>query len=403
MSKITQYKPSEVYKTLKETIEANDIIIAKGGVPVSISVIGERGIGKTSVIRELTHDLGRGLYKLNLAQMTEPSELIGYYRPEFLVTKGDQQDWIIESLVLKYKEEGYHYTGKMRTSPCPPGWVVNFKEGDILLLDDYSRGNGLFSQAIMELVNEQTMIGWDLKDKKIQILLSENPDNGEYNVSSNDNAQTDRMLKIHMIWDPQSWASRAEKIGLDERLINFILWKPEVLENKKQDGISASGNVSPRMMDKFLSLVSTIKDWDKHLDKISMFGDISVGKEITSDLINFINKRLDKLPSVEKLIKEYELPVAKAQLTDCCGDSEKDSTNWKAATAAILTTRLYNYMRFNHTNVSKPNIKQYLELLLHTSFSVDQQYLLVKQTVGINNTFASTLAGDSRFISRMTK
>ena len=31
--------------------------------------------------------------------------------------------------------------------------------------------------------------------------------------------QTDRMMKIHMVWDAQDWAERAEKIGLDERLL----------------------------------------------------------------------------------------------------------------------------------------------------------------------------------------
>ena len=206
-----------------------------------------------------------------------------------------------------------------------------------------------------------------------------------------------------MVWDAKDWSERAEKIGLDERLINFVLWAPELLENKKSEGISASNNVSPRMMDKFFGLVSTIDDFDKHLDKISLFGDISVGKDVTSQLINFVNKKLDKLPSIEKLIKEYDIATAKSQLTACCGDSEKDSVNWKSATAAILTTRMYNYMRFNQKDIKKDEIKQYLELILHPSFSVDQKYLMVKQTVGLSNTFATTLAGDARFIKWMTK
>ena len=122
---------------------------------------------------------------------------------------------------------------------------------------------------------------------------------------------------------------------------------------------------SPRMMDKFFSLVSTIDDFEKHLDQISMFGEITTGKYLASNLINFVNKRLDKLPEVKKLIKEYDVKTAKAQLTECCGDTEKDPTNWKSATAAILTTRLYNYVRHYHKEMSKDNIKQYLEILLH--------------------------------------
>jgi MoxR-like ATPase len=403
MSKIkeVEYKPSEVYNIIKSTIEANDKIHAAGGIPISISVIGERGIGKSTIQKELAQDLDRQFKKISLAQLTEPSELIGYYFKEFEVKKEKQSLWITENLLPEYEKQGYKYVGKVRTTPCPPNWIADLKDNAILCLDDYTRSNSLFNQAIMELVNSHEMVGWDLKSKGVTILLNENPDNGEYNVSSNDSAQTDRMAKIYMKWDPQDWASRAEKIGLDERLINFVLWMPELLEHKKQDGISASGNISPRMMDKFFSLVSTIDDFEKHLDQISMFGEITTGKYLASNLINFVNKRLDKLPEVKKLIKEYDVKTAKAQLTECCGDTEKDPTNWKSATAAILTTRLYNYVRHYHKEMSKDNIKQYLEILLHPSFSVDQKYLLVRNTVTVGNQFAAILGSDPRFLKYM--
>ena len=404
MSKIKEieYKPSEVYNIIKSTIEANDKINKSGGTPISISVIGERGIGKSTIQKELAEDMGRQFKKISLAQLTEPSELIGYYFKEFCISSEDKTIWVTENLLPQYEEQGYKYSGKVRTTPCPPNWISDLKENAILCLDDYTRSNSLFNQAIMELVNSHEMIGWDLKSKGVTILLNENPDNGEYNVNSNDSAQTDRMAKINMKWDPQDWACRAEKIGLDERLINFVLWMPELLEHKKQDGISASGNISPRMMDKFFSLVSTIDDFEKHLDQISMFGEITTGKHLASNLINFVNKRLDRLPEIKKLIKEYDLKTAKAQLTECCGNSEEDPTNWKSATAAILTTRLYNYVRHYNKEMSKDNIRQYLEILLHPSFSVDQKFLLVNRTISLGNQFANILGGDPRFLKYMT-
>jgi hypothetical protein len=400
--KETTYKPNETYSVLKDVIAANDIIMADGGIPIAVSLVGPPGLGKTTICRELAKDLGRGFYKLNLAQLTEPSELVGYYSKEYQVVKGEDIRWVTENLLPRSSEAGYKYANVTRTSPCPPDWVVNLQDNSLLLLDDYSRGNSLFSQAIMELVNELSMVGWDLKSKKIQIILTENPDDGENNVSSMDKAQNDRMMKVHMVWDAQDWAERAEKIGLDERLINFVLWAPELLEQKKDQGISASGNVTPRMMDKFFSLVSTIDDFDKHLDRISLFGNISVGSNITGQLTNFINKRLDKLPSVEKLLKVYDLATAKSQLTAACGDSEADSINWKGATAAILCTRMFNYARHHGKNMSKDNIKQYLELVLHPSFSVDQKFLMVKQTMSAGNNFAQILAGDPRMIKYLT-
>jgi len=401
MEKVTTYSPNETLSILKDLISANDKIMETGGVPISLSLVGTPGLGKTTICRELAKELNRDFYKLNLAQLTEPSELIGYYSKEYEVVKGTQVRWVTENLLPKATDAGFQYTNKTRTVPCPPDWIVNLKDNGILLLDDYSRSNTLFSQAVMELINEQTMVGWDLKPKKIQIILTENPDDGEYNVASMDKAQQDRMMRINMVWDAKDWAERAEKINLDERLINFVLWAPELLEQKKDQGISASGNVTPRMMDKFFSLVSTIDDFENNLDKIALFGDISVGKHITSQLINFINKKLDKLPSVHKLLKEYDLQTAKTQLTMACGDSENDSENWRAATAAILTTRLFNYVRHHSKELSKDNIKQYLELVLHPSFSVDQKFLMVKQTISCGNQFASILAGDPRFLKYM--
>lgn len=407
MSKQTQYKPSEVLNILKDLIEANDKLMANKQLPVSVSIIGTHGIGKSTICKEVASDLGRGFFKLNLAQLTEPSELQGFYLKEFKLTKqeGDlvNEMWVTENLIPKFVGDGWSYSTIVRTTSCPPDWVINLEPNSILCLDDFSRGNSLFSQAVMELVNTNEMIGWDLKGKNIQIILNENPDNGEYNVSSSDAAQGDRMAKINMIWNAQDWAARAEKIGLDERLINFVLWAPELLEAKKSEGISASNNVSPRMMDKFFGLVSTIEDLESNLDKISTFGDMTVGKDVTSQLINFVNKKLDKLPSIDDLIKKYDVTTSKSQLTACCGDSEKDSTNWKSATAAILTTRMYNYMRYNQASITKDNIRQYLELVLHPSFSVDQKYLMVKQTISISNTFAMVTSGDPRFLKFMTK
>jgi len=71
----TTYKPGETYTLLTKIVKANDEIMKNGGNPISVSLIGERGIGKTTLCRDLANDLNRDLYKLNLAQLTEPSEL----------------------------------------------------------------------------------------------------------------------------------------------------------------------------------------------------------------------------------------------------------------------------------------------------------------------------------------
>jgi len=137
MTKETTYKPNETYNILKSLVEANDTIMKAGGVPVSVSLVGTPGLGKTTICRELAADLNRDFFKLNLAQLTEPSELIGYYSKEYEVKKADDVKWVTENLLTKFTEDGFEYTGEVRTRPCPPDWVVSLKEGGILLLDDY--------------------------------------------------------------------------------------------------------------------------------------------------------------------------------------------------------------------------------------------------------------------------
>jgi len=61
------YTPSETGNIIRTMIDANDKIMAKGGIPVSMSIVGSPGLGKTTVCREIASDMGRGFFKLNLA------------------------------------------------------------------------------------------------------------------------------------------------------------------------------------------------------------------------------------------------------------------------------------------------------------------------------------------------
>jgi MoxR-like ATPase len=148
---ITTRTPNQTMSTLKDLFKANDELIAQGKLPLTVSLIGEHGIGKSTVCQEAAVASNKGYYKLNLAQLTEPSELIGYYTKEYLVTKDKEEKWVVEGMIPTFVKEGFHYEGSVRTRPCPPDWVVNIPENGLLILDDFSRANTLFSQAVMEL------------------------------------------------------------------------------------------------------------------------------------------------------------------------------------------------------------------------------------------------------------
>ena len=88
-------------------------------------------------------------------------------------------------------------------SYSPPEWISGKEDGGILLLDDWNRADIRFIQAVMELVDRQEYISWKLP-KNWHIILTANPDNGDYLVSSIDNAQKTRFISTILQFDLHS-------------------------------------------------------------------------------------------------------------------------------------------------------------------------------------------------------
>src|SRR5690606_17490070 len=98
-------------------------------------------------------------------------------------------EWFKESVALTMINQGWSYTGKVRTEYAEPDWVTTLKskEYSILNLDDFSRADIRFQQAIMQLIQNGTYYGWSLP-KGCTIILTSNPDDGDYIVTSQDKA-----------------------------------------------------------------------------------------------------------------------------------------------------------------------------------------------------------------------
>jgi hypothetical protein len=70
--------------------------------------------------------------------------------------------------------------------------------------------------ACMTLIDEQRYNSWALP-KGSTIILSTNPDNGDFMVQSEDKAHETRRLKMQMKADVDIWAHWAEGYGVDSR------------------------------------------------------------------------------------------------------------------------------------------------------------------------------------------
>ena len=57
---------------------------------------------------------------------------------------------------------------------------------------------------------------------KWQIVLTANPEGGEYTVTEMDDAMITRMMHCTMVFNAKTWAEWAQSDGLDARGIDFV-------------------------------------------------------------------------------------------------------------------------------------------------------------------------------------
>ena len=231
---ITKLHAGEIKDYIKYMVRNNELLQAEGQVPVAVSLMGEAGLGKTSVIKQLGLELGKEVIKINLAQVEELGDITGFPIKEHQVCRNGELvcEWINEHAIETYTKNGFVLTGLSRMSYAAPEWIAGKTEGVLLLLDDWTRADTRFLNAVMDLIQEQKYISWSLP-KGSTIILTENPDNGQYMVNSIDDAIRTRFTNIEMVFDVKQWAAYAEEQGVDGRGINFLLLNPDLINNKE--------------------------------------------------------------------------------------------------------------------------------------------------------------------------
>mgnify|MGYP003301568929 CR=1 FL=1 len=157
---------TELKGFVNHIIDNNRYLQQNGKGPVSVEVVGESGIGKTSTIVELAKDNNLNFVKLNLAQIEEIGDLVGFpvrqfqmYTEKQIPVKSSSDDlqmvtaaqraggaslanlnttntvtkkigsWVDELAVQEYLKQGYKMTGKNRMSYCAPERNADKKDG----------------------------------------------------------------------------------------------------------------------------------------------------------------------------------------------------------------------------------------------------------------------------------
>lgn len=335
---MTELTLNEFSYNLNYLINNNRRLIDSGDTPISVCLEGEAGIGKTAIIQQLAEAKNMNFIKINLAQIEEPAELVGFPYKEFKIIIDGNEKWVPADLLQSITN--YEITNESRMSYAVPSWVPKEfnPNGTVLLLDDFSRANSLILQSIMEIINTGSFLSWKLP-KYTNIVLTSNPSNGNYNVEELDDAVKSRLIIYKGKFDIKEWAHWAEMFGIDSRAINFaLLYETEIFQPKNNVVLANARNYTT-----FCRAIAGIKDWSE-ANSLGLIMQIAsgcfLGKENTLGALftTFINNRLDRLISPERLVNSAWDTIASE-----LHNSVYQTDNYRADIASILGTRFLNY------------------------------------------------------------
>lgn len=393
---------------LKYIIENNRQNRAKGiGKKVSVELIGGAGLGKTSAVLQLAEELEMDFHKINLAQIEELGDLVGNPITMYEINKGEETKWVDEKTLSAWFAAGWFPTdSKPKMSYAPPEWIVGRGESGILLIDDWTRADQRFIQASMELVDRGQYISWTLP-WDWHIIMTSNPDNGEFIVSSIDDAQATRFLSINIIYDEECWAEWAEENHIDTRCINFMLMNPEVVtggkEHKEKDEKGNTietrkkmASANPRAWCNMFFAIGNLENYLTEINRIEPIGQMAVGSALTAHFLSFIHNRLDKMIAPERMVKLADTREVLKEIKDSVGVGKK----YRNDVASILGIRFSNYLVNLAKNepITPKIIDRISDIICAEIFGRDTSYAIAKKIYHSNKQKYRPLLSKTEFM-----
>ena len=253
---------SELDSFLIECFEANDRAESQGRDRFPVTIWGHAGVGKTSKVKQLANRPvswggkswdGYEVYDVPIAQFEEMGDIHGMPSKHLCMTKDGDSKWVPDDVVSGYLDLGWSVdSGKgVKTMYAPPDWVPTDPGPSILLLDDWNRASVRILKGIMQLLQNFGMVSWSLP-AGCQIVLTGNPDDCDYIVTSQDKAILSRQRHITLRHDVKDWSVWADSVGLDPRGINFML--------KYEKMMIGPEVTNPRTLSEFFACLSAYED-----------------------------------------------------------------------------------------------------------------------------------------------
>ncbi|HHG84033.1 MAG TPA: ATPase [Bacteroidetes bacterium] len=343
----TRCSSKEVEAFVRHAIEVNTLAETEGRPKTPICIWGQRGIGKTQLVEQIAANVGCKWAYIAPAQFEEMGDLLGM--PQ--VVEGAD--------------------GQNATHFVAPEWVPREEGPGILLIDDVNRADDRILRGIMQLLQNYELVSWKLP-KGWHIVLTANPDGGDYSVTPMDFAMLTRMMHITMIFEVKRWAWWAEKSQVDPRGINFVLTYPETVTGER---------TTPRTLVQFFESIQSIDDLKENQGLVKMLGDSCLDPATVTSFLSFINNQLSKLISPAEILDaaDFKVEVYDVVKAQVVGETKRVDI------ISVLCTRLFNHLSVNNPQLTDGQTNNLADFLMMDFLPNDIRLNTLRDLANCNN------------------
>jgi hypothetical protein len=183
--------------------------------------IGGKGIGKTSITRQICEKLNRKLIEIRAAY-SEAADFKGY--PD-----KDGTDMIF-----------------LRPEDLPK----EKDTGAVLFFDEINRAKSETMNCLMQVSDGSGKIGTHKLPDKLTVIGAMNPDNDKYSVNFLDAALLNRFAIFYVVSDADQLLEYAQKTEWNSTVCSFLKMKGTNLISEKLEGVDIDSECSPRSLHK---------------------------------------------------------------------------------------------------------------------------------------------------------
>jgi len=354
----------------------------------STCVWGSAGVAKSTCVRAFENMPvewngkkypGYKVVYVPIAQYEEMGDLLGLPSRHICMEYKDEknkkiEEWVPEQCVEGYKNIGWTFLPQrgVKTFCAPPAWVPQEPGPTILLFDDWNRASLRIIKGVMQLLQTYGTVTWKLPPGS-HIVLTGNPDDQDYQVTSLDKAIITRLRNATMKFDVKEWSVWAQASQLDSRGITWALQNFEQMIGKEQ--------TNPRTLSEVFRMTKNIGDLNDKQNEIQFrrLAESLLDEDTVNSMMIYMQRDVGLVAEPEKILSGASINgKTVAQYVDNLM-STKNGGERRTDIIGVLCDRLFAYIHQESVEPTQTAVKNFQSFVVLDPIPEDIRFALVSR------------------------